>query len=159
MTSSDISQPTLKDPQYVGKFPLLGVFTIGVSSVCTSQIEVQNSHHLGHWIKDSTASLKRCLYLSVWAEMAWKFYLMSVFANWTHIYIYYVRPGDKLLYIFLENYPTVPVIHFLSAYITSDLGPFLSPYITFEGNLWAFWSLYITLKIYTGSKLDPASAK
>ena len=52
-----------------------------------------------------------------------------------------------------------PVIHFKLPYITSDLGPFLSPYITFESNIWALWSPYITSEIYTGSKLDPACAK
>ena len=68
--------------------------------------------------------------------------------------------------------PKNPVIHFLSAYITSDLGPFLSLSITFESNIQALWnpyitfeskirasSPYITSKIYTGSKLDPACAK
>ena len=76
--------------------------------------------------------------------------------------------------VIFEQVPIAfPVIHFLSAYITSHLGPFLSlyitfysniralwsPYITFESNIQAFWSPYITLKKYTGSKLDPACAK
>ena len=55
-----------------------------------------------------------------------------------------------------------PKVHFKIPYITSYLGPFLSLYITFESNISnirALWSPYITSKIYTGSKLDPACAK
>ena len=47
----------------------------------------------------------------------------------------------------LQVYTTIPSDTFLSAYIISDLGPFLSPYITFESNIWAFWSPFITSKI------------
>ena len=44
---------------------------------------------------------------------------------------------EDTIYLVLTIRILYPVIHFLSAYITSDLGPFLSPYITFESNILA----------------------
>ena len=48
-----------------------------------------------------------------------------------------------------------------SLYITfeSNIWDLWSLYITFESNMQVLWSPYITLKIYMGSKLDPACAK
>ena len=58
---------------------------------------------------------------------------LYIYVGTTHLQVFFFKRA--IFCHFLELVDGYPVIHFLSAYITSNLGPFLSPYMTFESNI------------------------